>query len=391
VNLDGGAVFEAAFEYAYNAMIITDADFGGGGPQIQRCNPAFCAMTGYSKEELIGQSPRILQGPETDRKVIDQLSRKIWAGEFFEGSTINYRKDGAPYIVRWNISPVRDSGGAIVAYISIQQDITALVEADERVRSLAQQLKQKADRLKAELDSAASYMSSILPRGLTGKVSVSSRYLPSSEIGGDSFDYLWIDDDHLLVYLIDVSGHGVEPALLSVSVHNMLRARSISTETLSTPEALLTELNHRFQMEQHNDHYFTMWYGVYQASSRILCYASAGAPPALVFTYATRETVEVTELPTTSAPVGMFKDTVFTAHGYEVPHGCQILICSDGASEITLADHRQLTWADFVALTSRGAAAAPEWTLDALIGELKELTPSGAFEDDCSLIKLTFD
>jgi hypothetical protein len=42
-------------------------------------------------------------------------------------------------------------------------------------------------------------------------------------------------------------------------------------------------------------------------------------------------------------------------------------------------------------LTSRGAAAAPDWTLDALIGELKELTPSGAFEDDCSLIKLTFD
>src|SRR5690606_32443604 len=77
----------------------------------------------------------ILQGPDTDRRVIDELTRKIRAGEFFEGSTVNYRKDGVPYIVQWNISPVRDADGAIVAYISIQQDITARVAA-ERERSL---------------------------------------------------------------------------------------------------------------------------------------------------------------------------------------------------------------------------------------------------------------
>ena len=128
-SLHGGAVLEAAFEHLYNAMLITDADFAGG-PVIQRCNPAFCAMTGYTEEELIGQSPRILQGPDTDRKVIDQLTRKIRAGEFFEGSTFNYRKDGGSYIVEWNISPVRDADGAIVAYISIQRDITVRFSAE---------------------------------------------------------------------------------------------------------------------------------------------------------------------------------------------------------------------------------------------------------------------
>lgn len=134
LNVHGEAVLEAAFEHLYNAMVITDADFDGG-PYIQRCNPAFCAMTGYTEEELIGQSPRILQGPDTDRKVIDQLTHKIRAGEFFEGSTINYRKDGLSYVVQWNISPVRDADGTIVAYISIQQDITARFAA-ERERSL---------------------------------------------------------------------------------------------------------------------------------------------------------------------------------------------------------------------------------------------------------------
>lgn len=134
LNLHGEAVLDAAFEHLYNAMVITDADFDGG-PFIQRCNPAFCAMTGYTEEELIGRSPRILQGPDTDRKVIDELKRKIRGGEFFEGSTINYRKDGSSYVVQWNISPVRDADGAIVAYISIQQDITARLAA-ERERSL---------------------------------------------------------------------------------------------------------------------------------------------------------------------------------------------------------------------------------------------------------------
>ena len=388
-NLPGEAVFEAAFGHLYNAMIITDADFGGG-PFIQHCNPAFCAMTGYTEDELIGQSPRILQGPDTDRTVIDQLRRQIRDGQFFEGSTTNYRKDGVSYVVQWNISPVRDTDGAIVAFISIQQDITALVEGNERVRVLAQQLQRQADRLKAELESAANYMKSIMPRGLAGKVSVSSRYLPSSQLGGDSFDYLWIDDDHLLVYLIDVSGHGLEPALLSVSVHNMLRSRSMSSETLLTPEAVLTELNHRFQMEQQDDHYFTMWFGVYQASSRTLRYASAGAPPALVFTSATGTDVVMTELLTTSAPVGMFEDTEFTSHTYALPPGCRVLVYSDGASEINLAENRQLRWADFKDLANR-VAAAPDWTLDGLIDELNSLAPSGAFEDDCSLIQLTFD
>lgn len=134
LNLSGEAVLEAAFEHLYNAMVITDADFDGG-PFIQLCNPAFCAMTGYVEEELIGKSPRILQGPDTDRRVIDQLTRKIRAGEFFEGSTVNYRKDGVAYVVQWNISPVRDADGTIVAFISIQQDITARFAA-ERERSL---------------------------------------------------------------------------------------------------------------------------------------------------------------------------------------------------------------------------------------------------------------
>ena len=168
------------------------------------------------------------------------------------------------------MSCIRDEHGGVEHFISQIIDVTRLVEANERNSVLAQSLQRQTDLLTAELDSAAAYMSSILPRGLTGKVSVSSRYLPSQELGGDCFDYTWIDDDHLFVYLIDVSGHGVEPALLAVSLHNMLRSGSLEPDTMRAPHAVLVELNRLFQMEQHNHHYFTCWCGVYEASTRTL-------------------------------------------------------------------------------------------------------------------------
>jgi ribosome-associated protein len=92
-------------------------------------------------------------------------------------------------------------------------DITLEVEAreylarrEEQNRILTARLQAKTDRLAAELRSAAAYVESILPSNLDGPVCVTSRYLPSRELGGDCFDYRWVDDDHLIAYVIDVSG-----------------------------------------------------------------------------------------------------------------------------------------------------------------------------------------
>ncbi|WP_293307995.1 PP2C family protein-serine/threonine phosphatase [Mycolicibacterium sp.] len=222
---------------------------------------------------------------------------------------------------------------------------------------------------------------------MNGLVRVSSRYVPSRELGGDCFDHTWVDDEHLVVYLIDVSGHGIAPALLSVSVHNLLRSGTIPLATLLSPERVLAELNAKFQMDQHGENYFTMWYGVYESSTRTLRYASAGHPPALALTVEDGA-VTTTKLATQSMPLGMFSDTEFTCDDYIVPPDGQLVLYSDGAFELPMPEGNASLDA-FIGLCAE-FAATPDWTVDELISTLQSLTTGGLFADDCSLIQLRF-
>ncbi|MCL5043100.1 MAG: diguanylate cyclase [Gammaproteobacteria bacterium] len=134
-----------AAEQAYNAILVTDAGTNGQGPLVLYCNPAFCRMTGYSEEELLDQSPRMLQGPETDPAVIQSLREALVQGSYWEGRTVNYRKDGQAYVVNWNISPVRDDHGVVSHFVSVQQDVTEQERSARERDMLTQALNQAHD------------------------------------------------------------------------------------------------------------------------------------------------------------------------------------------------------------------------------------------------------
>ena len=135
-----GRLFEAVVEQSYNSVLITDAVPSPHGPRIVYANPAFCRMTGYKLDEWLGQSPRLLQGPDTDREVIAILRTCIREGRSFKGATYNYRKDGTPYIVEWSVSPVREADGSITHFVSVQHDVTSRVANDRDRAMLVQAL-----------------------------------------------------------------------------------------------------------------------------------------------------------------------------------------------------------------------------------------------------------
>lgn len=132
-------LFEEVFMQSFSPTVITDANLSVGC-HVLFANPAFCNMTGYTLDELVGDSLKKLQGYETEPKVISYLKRCLINGEFFVGSTINYKKDGSSYNVYWNISPIRDDNGEIIYFVSSQQDISSLINSTDKNILLAKSL-----------------------------------------------------------------------------------------------------------------------------------------------------------------------------------------------------------------------------------------------------------
>jgi len=119
------------------AILITDAQLDLPGPRVVFVNPAFTTMTGYTAEEVVGKTPRILQGPRTDKAVLSRLRLNLERGEVFEGEAINYRKDGTEFILEWQIAPIRNAGGKITHFVATQRDITARKQSEIASNRLA--------------------------------------------------------------------------------------------------------------------------------------------------------------------------------------------------------------------------------------------------------------
>jgi two-component system cell cycle sensor histidine kinase/response regulator CckA len=117
-------LLDSAIEQTKESIIITDAQLDLPGPKIIFINPAFTKLTGYNEEEAIGKTPRILQGPRTDKTVLSRLRQNLEAGKMFAGEAINYRKDGTEFNLEWQIAPLRNAKGTITHFVGIQRDIT---------------------------------------------------------------------------------------------------------------------------------------------------------------------------------------------------------------------------------------------------------------------------
>jgi diguanylate cyclase (GGDEF)-like protein/PAS domain S-box-containing protein len=123
-------LLESVVVSATDAVLITEpAPFDLPGPRIVYVNDAFTAMTGYRADEVIGQTPRILQGPQTDRAALDHIRAALTAWQPVQVELINYRKDGTPFWIDMNIVPVKDASGGNTNWIAIQRDTTERKQA----------------------------------------------------------------------------------------------------------------------------------------------------------------------------------------------------------------------------------------------------------------------
>jgi PAS domain S-box-containing protein len=105
-------------ENSFDSILVTDATLEG---KVIYANKAFETLTGHDPLEVIGQTPRILQGAGTDQTVIGRLTDAMKSGSNFEGKAINYKKDGTPFIMYWRVLPIKN-GESIEAWVAIQRE-----------------------------------------------------------------------------------------------------------------------------------------------------------------------------------------------------------------------------------------------------------------------------
>ncbi|HSU56591.1 MAG TPA: SpoIIE family protein phosphatase [Candidatus Dormibacteraeota bacterium] len=244
-------------------------------------------------------------------------------------------------------------------------------------------LVESQERLQSELAEASAYVQSLLPAPLEGEVSAQWRFQPSAELGGDIFGYHWLAPNRLAIYLVDVSGHGVGAALLSVSIFNVLRAQSLRGTNFADPAAVLNQLNQVFQMERHNNLVFTAWYGVLDCKQQTLTYASGGHPPAVL---AVHSAGTIQQLSSGGRILGCDPEAQFRNKSCETTPGSRLYVFSDGAYEISRPDGTMAQLPDFV--RQLGAPAGDGVSkLDDLVKWAHTVGGKSVLDDDVSIME----
>jgi len=250
--------------------------------------------------------------------------------------------------------------------------------------ALAMEKVEKSNKaMAAELAEAAAYSRAVLPLRLSAPVATDWIFETSTQLGGDSFGYRWIDDDHLALYLLDVCGHGVGAALLSVSVVNVLRTGSLAGADFLDPSSVMECLNRSFPMERHNDMYFTAWYGVYSLSSRSIRFACGGHPPAVLVA----PEGSVTTLPAKGPILGAFPRALYETASAPVLPGSRLYLFSDGTYEIDRPGKAMMTPEEFAEILGKPAEGSK---LEAVLAEIRRQQQSDDFADDFSLMEFRF-
>jgi sigma-B regulation protein RsbU (phosphoserine phosphatase) len=248
-------------------------------------------------------------------------------------------------------------------------------------RAAHQALLESQQKLAANLAEAADYVRKILPLPMAGEISADWRFIPSAQLGGDVLGYHWLDSKNFAMYVVDVCGHGLRAAFLSISVFNVLRSEALPQTDFRDPAAVLASLNVRFPMEKQNNMFFTIWYGVFNKATRELKFARGGHPPAALFT-----SEGVRELTAPGPIVGFVPEAEFVNASAQIPANSKLYLISDGAFELAKAEGGTYEVKDLLAAMEKAPSAS---RLDGALSWARAVHTEGTFDDDVTLLEIS--
>ncbi|MHB8972888.1 MAG: SpoIIE family protein phosphatase [Pirellulaceae bacterium] len=295
-----------AFE-SHDSIMVTDQK-----GRILRVNRGFTTMTGYTAEEVIGQTPRILKSGRHTRAFYQQMWSAIRHAGYWRGELWNRRKDGHVYPQRLTITSVKNESGRTTHYVGDGHDITEEKQAEADRQAIAVARKVQQDLLPSDVPRVPGF-------------DIAGAAHPADRVSGDYFDFLSLGQNSIGVLVADVCGHGLGAALLMAQTQAYLRALA---ESLADPGELLTHTNRLIAMG-HFERFVTLFLGRLDAESGSFVYASAGHRGYLMSPHGT-----VKDLESTSMPLGVDERMVVSSAPANVLEtGDIIVLPTDGIEE----------------------------------------------------------
>lgn len=361
-----------------NPVFVTGAD-----GRMRLVNREWESLTGKNRQEAVGQTYDELYQKDLaerysrlDREVLSTLQPLST-----EETTQTPRCDGT---FVYNLAPLVNPVGEPYAVCGTMTDITRRKQAEVR---LAEALAE-SNRLLAE---AAHYVTALLPQPIAERgIQTDWRFIPSTQLGGDCFGYHWLDDRHFAMYLVDVCGHGVSAALLSVTIMNVLRSQTLQQTDFRKPGQVLSALNDAFPMEKQNGMYFTIWYGVCHTESRTLTYSSGGHPPALLLAGVAGSDHRLARLQTENLFIGGMPDIEFETQRLLLSDPSRLYLFSDGVFEIPTGDNKIWGFQEFEDFVRRSTGSKSS-VMDQLMAQVLRLNQADALEDDFSILEIVIN
>ncbi|MDX8410560.1 MAG: fused response regulator/phosphatase [Mariprofundaceae bacterium] len=276
--------------------------------------------------------------------------------------------------------------------LALKQEMDCRKAREAELENVNQRLANSLERVHSDIVAAGKIQRSLLPAEtlkLPG-LKLDWRFQPSDAVGGDLLNAFPLGDEDIGFYLLDVSGHGIQAALLAVSVSRLLFERNPGdglligpTGEVRAPDEVMNALNQQFEMDAENTQYFTITYGVFNKRSRILRYTQAGHPPLLVSMGGERVRI----LNGGDMPVGMIGDAEYHTSETRLHSGSRLFLYSDGIIE---AENNRQPFGQLrlIEHIQQGAAMDLGDCTQHIITGLKAWLGDGKPQDDISLLAL---
>lgn len=274
----------------------------------------------------------------------------------------------------------------------------SLEEKNRHLETINQSLSATQRLIESDLKRAAALQTGILPyQKQFGRINLDWFFQPAQYIGGDTFNYFPINDDLFFFYSIDVSGHGIASALLSMCLQTLLSATSQlhcldeldRIQIASIPSRLAARLNN--YLHEHldtNDHYLTMIMGVVDTQQEYLHFVQAGHPQPFLYTPSNENLVQID---CTGFPIGLLPDVEYDTISAPFSSGSRFILYSDGLLELPAPDGSPFNQAALMGYLQTVAQQSPTQAIEVLQHTLGLNQAAALRPDDISLLIIDLD